>query len=96
MEIQYIQGVELMKEKIDNCMKRKCNECKYYDRCFGYKLERGENMLEGKVIKDFNDKENKLKKYKIGKKFKAENKRYNELKDKGFVEEGKEVTSKSK
>ncbi len=53
-------------------------------------------MLEGKVIKDFNDKENNLKRYKKGQKFKAENKRYNELKDKGFLEEGKEVTSKSK
>lgn len=39
MEIQYTQGVELMKEKINynNCMKRKCNECKYFDRCFGYR-----------------------------------------------------------
>lgn len=53
-------------------------------------------MLEGKVIKDFNDKENNLKKYTVGNKFKAENKRYNDLKDKGFVEEGKEITSKSK
>lgn len=53
-------------------------------------------MLEGRVIKDFNDKEDNLKKYTKGKKFKAENKRYNELKDKGFVEEGKDVTSKSK
>lgn len=28
-----------MKEKInyDNCMKRKCQDCKYYDYCFGYK-----------------------------------------------------------
>ncbi len=53
-------------------------------------------MLEGKVKKDFNDKENNLKKYTRGKKFKAENRRYNELKEKGFLEEGKEVTSKSK
>lgn len=39
MEIQYIQGAVLMKEKIDysKCMKRKCNECKYYDYCFGYR-----------------------------------------------------------
>jgi len=53
-------------------------------------------MLEGKVLKDFNDKENKLKLYKAnGKtKFKAENKRYKELEAKGFVEEGKEVTTK--
>lgn len=51
-------------------------------------------MLEGKVIQDFNDKENSLKKYTKGKKFKAEDKRYNELKDKGFVGEGKEIKSK--
>lgn len=39
MEEQYIQGVEPMKEKInyDNCIKRKCSECKYYNKCFGYK-----------------------------------------------------------
>lgn len=52
-------------------------------------------MLEGKVLKDFNDKENNLKKYTVGKKFKAEDKRYNELKEKGFVEEGKEVLPKN-
>ena len=52
-------------------------------------------MLEGKVLKDFNDKQNNLKKYTAGKKIKAEDKRYNELKAKGYVEEGKEVTSKS-
>nr|DAF27013.1 MAG TPA: hypothetical protein [Caudoviricetes sp.] len=52
-------------------------------------------MLEGKVLKDFNDKENNLKRYEKGKKFRAEDKRYNELKAKGFVDEGKEVTSKS-
>lgn len=52
-------------------------------------------MIEGKVIKDFNDKENDLKKYTVGKKFKAENSRYMGLFDKGFVSEGKEVTVKS-
>ncbi len=51
-------------------------------------------MLEGKVLKDFNDKQNKLKTYKKGQKFKAEEKRYNELKLKGFLEEGKEVIIK--
>lgn len=55
----------------------------------------GIKMLEGKVLKDFNDKENNLKKYTVGKKFRADDKRYNELKAKGFVEEGKEVTVKS-
>ena len=55
----------------------------------------GIKMLEGKVLKDFNDKENNLKKYTAGKKFKAENKRYKELEAKGFVEEGKEVAAKS-
>jgi len=39
----------------------------------------GIEMLEGKVIKDFNDKQNNLKKYTVGKKFKAEDKRYKEL-----------------
>lgn len=51
-------------------------------------------MLEGKVLKDFNDKQNKLKNYKKGQKYKGENKRYNELKQKGFLEEGKEVITK--
>lgn len=51
-------------------------------------------MLEGKVLKDFNDKQNKLKNYKKGQKFKAEKKRYDELKEKGLVGEGKEVTLK--
>lgn len=39
-------------------------------------------MLEGKVLKAFNDKENNFKKYIIGKKFKTEDKRHNELKEK--------------
>lgn len=51
-------------------------------------------MLEGKVLKAFNDKENNLKKYEVGKKFKAENKRYNELKARGFLDEGKEIKDK--
>jgi len=53
-------------------------------------------MLEGKVLKDFADKENNLKLYKAnGKtKFKAEDKRYKELEAKGYVEEGKKVTTK--
>ncbi len=51
-------------------------------------------MLEGKVLRDFNDKQNQLKNYKKGQKFKAEETRYNELKAKGFLEEGKEVATK--
>lgn len=51
-------------------------------------------MLEGKVLKDFNDKQNNLKNYKKGQKFKAEDKRYRELEEKGFVGEGKEVATK--
>ncbi len=51
-------------------------------------------MLEGIVLKDFNDKQNKLKNYKKGQKFKAEENRYNELKAKGFLEEGKEIITK--
>lgn len=52
-------------------------------------------MLEGKVLKNFNDKENNLKKYTVGKKFKAEDKRYKELENEGYVEEGKEVSTKN-
>ena len=54
-------------------------------------------MLEGKVLKDFCDKENKLKLYKADGKtvFKAENKRYKELEAKGYVEEGKEIITKA-
>lgn len=51
-------------------------------------------MIEGKVLKDFNDKLNNLKNYKKGQKFKAEEKRYNELKIKGFLEEGIEIITK--
>lgn len=51
-------------------------------------------MLEGKVLKDFNDEQNNLKYYKKGQKFKAEEGRYKELEAKGFVGEGKEVVSK--
>ena len=54
-----------------------------------------EELTIEKVIKDFNDIESNLKKYTIGKKFKAENSRYMELFDKGFVSEGKEVTAQS-
>lgn len=53
-------------------------------------------MLEGKVIKAFNDTQNNLKRYEENKKFKAENKRYNELRLKGFLEEGKEIATDSK
>lgn len=52
-------------------------------------------MIEGKVIEEFNDVENNLKKYTKGKTFKAEDKRYKELKDKGYVGEGKEVATKN-
>lgn len=51
-------------------------------------------MLEGKVLKDFNDKQNKLKNYKKGQKFKAEEGRFRELEAKGFVEKGKEAITK--
>lgn len=51
-------------------------------------------MLEGKVIKAFADKENKMKTYTVGDKFRAETKRYKELESKGCVSEGKEIASK--
>ena len=53
-------------------------------------------LLEGKVLKDFNDKKDKLKPYKSnGKtKFRAEEERYRDLQERGFLEAGKEVTEK--
>ena len=52
-------------------------------------------MLEGKVLKDFNDIENNLKKYTAGKDtFKAEDKRYKELFKEGYVDKAKEVKTK--
>lgn len=35
----------------NNCMKRKCQECKHYDRCFGYKG--GNKNVRRKSIKRF-------------------------------------------
>lgn len=54
-------------------------------------------MLEGKVIKSFNDIQNNLKHYEAnGKtKFRAEKQRYNDLKTRGFLEEGKDVIAKN-
>lgn len=52
-------------------------------------------MLEGKVLKDFNDKENNLKKYTAGQNFKAENTRYKQLEAKGYVGKGKIITTKN-
>ncbi len=53
-------------------------------------------ILEGKVLKDFNDSKNNLKKYEAGKSiFKAEEKRYKELRSKGYVDDGKEVRTKT-
>lgn len=36
-----------MKDKInyDKCMRKQCRECKYYDKCFGYKREGGNNNV---------------------------------------------------
>lgn len=54
MEIQYIQGVLLMKEKINfgNCIKRKCNECKNYNYCFGYKKKKtNKKSQSNKILK---------------------------------------------
>lgn len=52
-------------------------------------------MLEGKVLKDFNDKRNNLKKYTAGENFKAENTRYKQLQAKGYVGQGREITTKN-
>lgn len=53
-------------------------------------------MIEGKVLKRFNDTKNNLKTYKVGDKFKAEDNRYKQLKSEGFVEDGKAIVEKTK
>lgn len=37
--ILYVQSVYIMSDKINyaNCMKRKCEQCRYYDYCFRYR-----------------------------------------------------------
>lgn len=51
--------------------------------------------LQGKVLQSFNDRNNNLKKYNAGKDmFQAEEKRYNELYAKGYVEKGKKISKK--
>lgn len=37
----YVQSVYIMSDKINyaNCMKRRCEQCKYYDYCFRYRSE---------------------------------------------------------
>lgn len=52
-------------------------------------------IKEGKVLQDFNDKENNLKTYTKGDTFRADDTRYFELFRQGFLSEGKVVTSKN-
>lgn len=55
-----------------------------------------EKMIkEGKVLRDFNDKEDNLKAYAKGDTFRADDTRYFELFRQGFLSEGKVVTSKN-
>lgn len=52
-------------------------------------------IKEGKVLRDFNDKEDNLKAYAKGDTFRANDTRYFELFRQGFLSEGKVVTSKN-
>ena len=52
-------------------------------------------IKEGKVLRDFNDKEDNLKAYAKGDTFRADDTRYFELFRQGFLSEGKVVTSKN-
>ena len=52
-------------------------------------------IKEGKVLRDFNDKEDNLKAYAKGDTFRADDTRYFELFRQGFLSEGKAVTSKN-
>lgn len=52
-------------------------------------------IKEGKVLRDFNDKEDNLKAYTKGDTFRADDTRYFELFRQGFLSEGKAVTYKN-
>ena len=52
-------------------------------------------IKEGKVLRDFNDKEDNLKAYAKGDTFRADDTRYFELFRQGLLSEGKVVTSKN-
>ena len=52
-------------------------------------------IKEGKVLRDFNDKEDNLKASAKGDTFRANDTRYFELFRQGFLSEGKVVTSKN-
>ena len=60
----YVQSVYIMSDKINyaNCMKRKCEQCKYYDYCFRYRPKRG---CENKCQEEDRKKYQKRKNYKI-------------------------------
>lgn len=49
--IQYVQSVCIMSEKINyaNCMKRRCEQCRYYDYCFRYR-PKSNNKAETTII----------------------------------------------
>lgn len=51
--ILYVQSVYIMSDKINyaNCMKRKCEQCKYYDYCFRYRPEKEVEKIEYKPVK---------------------------------------------
>lgn len=42
-----------MSDKINyaNCMKRKCEQCRYYDYCFRYRPEKEVEKIEYKQVK---------------------------------------------
>lgn len=50
--------------------------------------------MTGKVIRDFNDKQDAGKNYEVGDTFTADKSRYEELYAKGLLEEGKKVEEK--
>lgn len=48
-----------IKIDFDNCMKRKCEQCKFYDLCFGYRGTKNERVNTIKQHKQISRK-NKL------------------------------------
>lgn len=50
-----------------------------------------EQKITGKVKVAFNDAKDNLKKYEVGSEFTSNEERYKELKEKGYLSEGKKV-----
>lgn len=59
--IRYVQSVYIMSDKINyaNCMKRKCEQCRYYDYCFRYRGDRSGRYNNGRTNRKYKKTDNR-------------------------------------